>query len=70
MGLFTRKEEDGSRTGRLTGRQVWPSDKQRERELEGKDRIVEKSYRDYDLYDWSGKQVDKGSDVRRRGSDR
>jgi hypothetical protein len=25
---------------------------------------------DYDLYDWSGKQVDRGADVRKKGSDR
>ena len=34
------------------------------------DKIVEKAYRDYDLYDWSGKKTDSGADVRRKGSDR
>ena len=34
------------------------------------DKVTEKAYRDYDTYDWSGKQVDKGSEVRRKGSDR
>jgi hypothetical protein len=33
-------------------------------------RVRETMYRDYDNYDWSGKQVDKGSEVRRKGSDR
>ncbi len=32
--------------------------------------IVGKVYKDYDLYDWSGKQVDQGAEVRRKGSDR
>jgi hypothetical protein len=34
------------------------------------DKIIGKAYRDYDSYDWSGKQVDKGVDVRKKGSDR
>jgi hypothetical protein len=25
---------------------------------------------DYDLYDWSGKRVDSGAEVRKKGSDR
>jgi hypothetical protein len=31
------------------------------------DRVAEKIYRDPDLYDWSGRQTDKGSEVRRKG---
>jgi hypothetical protein len=41
MGIFTKKEEDGSRTGRLSGRQVFPNDKQRQREIDQRDAAAE-----------------------------
>ncbi len=34
------------------------------------DKFLEWLYKDSDYYDWSGKLVEKGVDVRRKGSDR
>jgi hypothetical protein len=42
----------------------------KDKKIDEKTDLVSKVYRDYDSYDWSGKQVDKGSDVRRKGGDR
>jgi hypothetical protein len=49
------------------------SDKDSRKKQDPRDNRDEKQSRfngDYDLYDWSGKQVDSGADVRRKGSDR